>query len=198
MPAHLHAVEPRSRANGPGVRTVVWFQGCTLGCVGCFNPATHAARSVASDTVDNTDPTANLDTVVAGLASAAASGIEGLTLSGGEPMQQMDAAIALLAAARLAGLSTLMFSGYTIEEIRQLPRGAEALTLLDVLIDGRYRSDLRLGQGLRGSSNQRVHLLSNRYTTRDIDDAPLGEVRIAPNGEVILTGVTPLRLKTTR
>ena len=190
MHARLHAMEPRSRANGPGVRTVVWFQGCTLGCVGCFNPATHTPSGV-----DNTDPSANFDTVVAGLASAAASGIEGLTLSGGEPMQQMDAAIALLAAARLAGLSTLMFSGYTIEEIRQLPRGAEALTLLDVLIDGRYRSDLRLGQGLRGSSNQRVHLLSNRYTTRDIDDAPLGEVRIAPNGEVILTGVTPLRLK---
>lgn len=191
MYAHVHAVEPRSRANGPGVRTVVWFQGCTLGCVGCFNPATHAARGSAA-----TDMLTSVDNLVAGLASAAVSGIDGLTLSGGEPMQQIDAAIALLAGARLAGLSTLMFSGYTLEEIHQLPRGSEALALLDVLIDGRYRSDLRLGQGLRGSSNQRVHLLSNRYTTCDIDGAPLGEVRIAANGDVVLTGVTPLRLKT--
>lgn len=191
MTARLHAMEPRSRANGPGVRTVVWFQGCTLGCVGCFNPATHAQVESPATGVE-------LDAVIASLAGAAATGIEGLTLSGGEPMQQIDAAIALLAAARLAGLSTFMFSGYTIEEIQALPRGDAALALLDVLVDGRYRSDLRLGQGLRGSSNQRVHLLSNRYTSRDIDDAPLGEVRIAPNGEVILTGVTPLRLKTAK
>ena len=193
MQARLHAMEPRSRANGPGVRTVVWFQGCSLGCVGCFNPATHALDVVAAST-----GTVELDSILASLAGAAASGIEGLTLSGGEPMQQIDAAIALLAAARLAGLSTMMFSGYTIEELQGVPRGGEALALLDVLIDGRYRSDLRLGQGLRGSSNQRVHLLSNRYTVRDIDDAPLGEVRIAPNGDVILTGVTPLRLKTAK
>ena len=42
-PAYIHAIEPRSRANGPGVRFVVWLQGCTLGCPGCFNPSTHAA-----------------------------------------------------------------------------------------------------------------------------------------------------------
>ena len=194
-------MEPRSRANGPGVRTVVWFQGCTLGCVGCFNPATHAPKPTSGPTGLDSGEHATpppLDRIVAGLAEAAASGIEGLTLSGGEPMQQIDAAIVLLAAARLAGLSTLMFSGYTIAEIQALPRGGEALALLDVLIDGRYRSELRLGQGLRGSSNQRVHLLTQRYTTRDIDDAPLGEVRIAPNGDVILTGVTPLRLKPTK
>ena len=39
---NLHALLPRSRANGPGVRLVLWFQGCTLGCPGCFNPTTHA------------------------------------------------------------------------------------------------------------------------------------------------------------
>ena len=50
--ARIHAFEPRSRANGPGARFVVWFQGCTLGCPGCFNPTTHdpaAGRSVAID-----------------------------------------------------------------------------------------------------------------------------------------------------
>ena len=42
--ARIHAFEPRSRANGPGARFVVWFQGCTLGCPGCFNPHLWAAR----------------------------------------------------------------------------------------------------------------------------------------------------------
>ena len=43
MIARIHATASASRANGPGRRFVVWFQGCTLGCAGCFNPATHAA-----------------------------------------------------------------------------------------------------------------------------------------------------------
>ena len=36
---NLHAILPRSRANGPGVRFAVWFQGCHLNCPGCFNPS---------------------------------------------------------------------------------------------------------------------------------------------------------------
>jgi anaerobic ribonucleoside-triphosphate reductase activating protein len=187
--ARIHAVELRSRANGPGARTVVWFQGCTLGCVGCFNPGTHALH------VDGSNSERDINEIA--LEFARTTGIEGLTLSGGEPMQQIDAAIVLLQHARHANLSTMMFSGYTVEEIRSMPRGDEALALLDVVVDGRYRSDLRLVgvAGLRGSSNQRVHLLSDRYTVSDIDIAPLGEVRIASNGDVVLTGVTPLRLK---
>ena len=43
MKVRVHAIEPRSRANGPGARFVVWMQGCTLGCPGCFNPTTHDA-----------------------------------------------------------------------------------------------------------------------------------------------------------
>jgi len=41
MTLRLHAFLPRSRANGPGWRSVVWVQGCSLGCPGCFNPQTH-------------------------------------------------------------------------------------------------------------------------------------------------------------
>ena len=37
----LHAFLPCSRTNGPGTRTVIWAQGCSLGCPGCFNPQTH-------------------------------------------------------------------------------------------------------------------------------------------------------------
>ena len=38
----IHAFVPHSRVNGPGVRAVVYFQGCNLGCAGCWNPATHS------------------------------------------------------------------------------------------------------------------------------------------------------------
>ncbi len=70
--ARVHAVEPRSRANGPGERFVVWLQGCTLGCAGCFNPLTHDAAGGSAIAIDE---------LVARM--AATRGIEGLTLSGG-------------------------------------------------------------------------------------------------------------------
>jgi anaerobic ribonucleoside-triphosphate reductase activating protein len=183
----VHAVEPRSRANGPGVRFVVWFQGCTLGCPGCFNPATHAvdpARGAPGDIP--------IDELAAAMAAAGATG---LSLSGGEPLQQPQAARALLDAARARGMSTLAFSGYTIDEIRGLPGGPEVLARLDVLIDGRYVAGDRLATGLRGSANQRIQLLTDRHSLAEVEATPVAEIRIGPGGEVILTGVDPLKLR---
>lgn len=184
MKLRVHAIEPRSRANGPGARFVVWLQGCSLGCPGCFNPATH-------------DTEGGHETTVADIAAQLAKtpGIEGLSLSGGEPLQQAEAAAALLAAARRLGLSTLAFSGYTVDEIRALPHGAGVLEQLDVLIDGRYVASERLAAGLRGSANQRIHLLTSRYTLADVEATPIAEIRIGPAGDVVLTGVNPLKLK---
>ncbi len=184
MNARIHAIDPRSRANGPGIRFVVWLQGCTLACPGCFNPATHAADGAALDR--------SIDDVLAELDASSAAG---LTLSGGEPVQQPQAVGALLAGARARGLSTLMFSGYALDEIRALPGGPEILALLDVLIDGRYRAPLRLGRGLRGSSNQHIHLLTDRHTLAEVEATPAAEIVIGPSGELALTGVDPLRIR---
>ena len=185
----VHGVEPRSRANGPGVRFVVWFQGCTLGCPGCFNPATHAAASAPSGVPQS------LPELTSRLVAAAASGTTGLSLSGGEPLQQPEAARALLDAARSLGLSTLAFSGYTVDEIRALPGGPDVLARLDVLIDGRYVAGDRLATGLRGSANQRIHLLTDRHTLDEVEATPVAEIRIGPTGELTLTGVNPLKPK---
>src|SRR5206468_1906543 len=65
--------------NGDGMRAVVYFQGCNLGCAGCWNPATHAfagpPRGVqyVAEQVEVAHQTRVLD---------------GVTVSGGEPMQQ--------------------------------------------------------------------------------------------------------------
>ncbi|MGE0545842.1 MAG: 4Fe-4S single cluster domain-containing protein [Kofleriaceae bacterium] len=183
MNLRVHAIEPRSRANGPGVRFVVWVQGCTLGCPGCFNPTTH--DNAGGHLIEVDELARQLD---------AAPG-EGLTISGGEPLQQIDGVIALLDVARQLGRSTLMFSGYTIDEIRELPRGGDVLARLDVLVDGRYVAGERLAVGLRGSENQRIRLLSERYTEADVEATPVAEIRISPTGDAVLTGVNPLKLK---
>jgi anaerobic ribonucleoside-triphosphate reductase activating protein len=178
----VHAIEPRSRANGPGARFVVWLQGCTLGCAGCFNPTTHDPRGGSSYGIDE-------------IAAQIPGDVEGLTLSGGEPLQQAEAAAQLLDAARSRGLSTLAFSGYSIDEIRALPGGVAVLDRLDVLIDGRYVAGERLATGLRGSANQRIQLLTSRYSLADVEATPVAEIRISKSGDVVLTGVNPLKLK---
>jgi anaerobic ribonucleoside-triphosphate reductase activating protein len=194
--ARIHAVEPKSRANGPGTRFVVWFQGCTLGCPGCFNPATHPAAPPGTPPGTPAGTPAELGTPIDELAAAmAASGATGLSLSGGEPLQQPEAARALLDTARALGMSTLAFSGYTIDEIRALPGGPDVLARLDVLIDGRYIAGERLATGLRGSANQRIHLLTDRHSLAEVEATPVAEIRIGPDGEVVLTGVNPLKLR---
>lgn len=186
MIVRVHAVESRSRANGPGSRFVVWMQGCTLGCAGCFNPTTHDARGGREVSIDE---------LAEQMKQARASGSEGLSLSGGEPLQQAAASAALLDAARSLGMSTLAFSGYTIEEIRALPGGPDVLARLDVLVDGRYVASERRATGLRGSENQRIQLLTDRYTRADVEATPVAEIRIDASGEIVLTGVNPLKLK---
>lgn len=185
MIVRVHARELRSRANGPGVRAVIWFQGCTLGCAGCFNPGTHA--SVGGEL-------RSTDALLAEVAAARATGsISGLTLSGGEPMQQAPAALELLLGARRLGLSTLMFSGYTRAELLAQALGPAVLAHLDVLVDGRYVAGDRLGDGLRGSANQQLHVLTRRHTLAEVEATPTAEVRIAPDGSLVLTGVDPLK-----
>jgi anaerobic ribonucleoside-triphosphate reductase activating protein len=179
----IHAIEPASRANGPGVRFVVWVQGCTLGCPGCFNPGTH-------------EPSGGQEVSLADLlAQLEAARVEGLTISGGEPFQQIAEVTALLAEARRLGLSTLVFSGYTLDEIRELPGGTDALARIDVLIDGRYLASDRLAIGLRGSRNQRIQLLSDRHARAEVEATPVAEIRIGPAGDMVITGVDPLKIK---
>ena len=180
----LHAFLPRSRANGPGVRAVVWVQGCSLGCPGCFNPLTHAFSGGEVVAVDE------LFQRVVRLGPE----IQGLTLSGGEPFQQREAVAALLARIRReTNLSVIVFTGYTWAEVQAMPKAGGLLADVDVLIAGRYEAAERVARGLRGSANKTIHLLTPRYTLADLEGTPTGEIVLRPDGQLILSGIDPLR-----
>jgi hypothetical protein len=106
----LHALIPASRANGPGLRAVVFFQGCTLACRGCFNPDTHpyTGTEVAAEAVAERLLRAHKE-----------HGVEGVTFSGGEPMQQADSLLRLIQGLRRQApeLSFGLFSGYSDLEL---------------------------------------------------------------------------------
>lgn len=180
----LHRFEPSSRANGPGLRAVIWVQGCALGCPGCFNPESHAFNTGQQHPVDQ----------LAGQILARKHSLEGLTISGGEPLYQHRALENLLAIIRKnSNLSVLVFSGYTLDEIRRIPGSQAFLEKIDVLIAGRYQADQRVASGLIGSANKTIHLLSSRYTISDLEAVPQAEIILSPEGEIILSGIDPLK-----
>jgi anaerobic ribonucleoside-triphosphate reductase activating protein len=179
----IHGFVPRSLANGPGLRAVLWVQGCSLGCAGCFNPQTHpfAGGRLASP-----------DDLFEEIA-ALQGDIEGVTVSGGEPLQQLRPLLILLQRLRRqTSLSALVFTGYTWEEVQRLPQADGLLGLIDVLIAGRYDASLHLAQNLRGSANKSVHFLTDRYAPADLDAVPPAEVILTPGGEIQITGIDPL------
>ncbi len=181
---NLYRFEPASRANGPGLRAVVWVQGCALGCPGCFNPGSHAFDGGELWTVEN----------LAEKILALKDKLEGLTISGGEPAHQHPALANLLQQIRQqSDLSVLVFSGYNLEELRRMPGSQAFLQNIDVLIAGRYEAGKRVASGLIGSSNKIVHLLSNRYTLADLQKVPQAEILLSPEGDILLSGINPLR-----
>lgn len=173
----------KSAANGPGERFVVWVQGCPLACPGCWNPDTwsFARRHV----VEVEDLAAEI---------LAVPGLEGVTFTGGEPFVQARALAELARAVRAAGSSVFVFTGYTLDELEGHAR-RELLAVTDVLVAGRYVEARRtLDLPWRGSSNQRVHFLTDRYSARDIPGTAAAEVHLGADGGIVLTGFPAIEL----
>ena len=146
----LAGVVRESIVDGPGIRFVVFCQGCPHHCPGCHNPATHDfAEGYACEVtkiIDAIDQNPLLD---------------GVTFSGGEPACQPKGFLTLAKAVKKRNLNIIMYSGYTYEELQKMGKNdaalAELLALIDYLIDGRYEAELRdLTLSFRGSQNQRI------------------------------------------
>jgi len=118
--------------------------------------------------------------------------IEGITISGGEPLEQPAGLSALLRGVKeRTDLSVILFSGHTLAEIERMPHADSVPAMVDVLVAGRFVEALRLPHGLRGSSNQTIHLLSDRYDIHQVEESPVGEISIDQSGVMSVTGVDP-------
>lgn len=167
---------PRSAVNGPGERSVLWVQGCGLRCPGCWNADTFsfAPRQLWSAEA--------LFEII-----RSTSGIEGVTFTGGEPFAQAAALLPLARLIRSAQLSLVVFTGHELSELRSVSAGA-LLKEIDLLISGRYVESQRdLTLPLRGSANQQVHFLTDRYGPEHLVP-PSAELHIGPDGHIDITG----------
>ncbi len=183
MNVRVHSFLMGSRANGPGIRNVVWFQGCTLNCPGCFNQATHDPEAGRKLTVEQ----------VCDRLLDSKHPCDGITISGGEPFQQPEALLGLLRRLReKTAPPILVFSGYTEEDIMRDPVRRSCAEFADALICGPYR--MKAGSDLKHfipSRNQKLILISDRLKDSDFEDLPLREFVIDETGKLIISGILP-------
>lgn len=146
----IAGVVRESIVDGPGLRFVVFCQGCPHGCPGCHNPNTHGFDGGYDCQIEKI------------LAAVDANPLlDGVTFSGGEPLCQPTGFYALAKELKKRNLNIVVYTGYTYEELIKKADTNEALQgvldLTDYLIDGRFvegKKDLTLQ--FRGSTNQRI------------------------------------------
>ncbi|MBZ4654130.1 MAG: Ribonucleotide reductase of class (anaerobic), activating protein [Peptococcaceae bacterium] len=145
----LSGIIPESVVDGPGVRFVVFTQGCPHHCPGCHNPETWDPSGGKEMTLKE----------ILKLIKKKLKNIRGITLSGGDPFLQAAEMAALAREAKKLGLDVVTYTGYTYEELLAIdgPGFKELLEVTDILVDGPFLIQYRdIGLAYRGSSNQRV------------------------------------------
>lgn len=149
----IAGIVDESIVDGPGIRLVVFTQGCSHNCKGCHNPHTHSYTGGTlvkiRDIIDKMKKNPLLD---------------GLTISGGEPFDQAKASGILAYCAKRLGYDVRTYTGYMYEELLERSKKDLACkTLLentDVLVDGEFdesKKDVNLR--FKGSTNQREIIL---------------------------------------
>ena len=135
-------------ANGPGIRTSIYVQGCSHHCSGCFNPETWDF---------NGGNIWNRRIKIQFLELAKPDYIVGFSILGGEPLQQDEDMYELVKSMKeeYPNKTIWMWTGYRFEDLNDYQ--LKIIRLIDVLVDGRFDNDLKDSKlKFRGSSNQRI------------------------------------------
>lgn len=139
---------------GPGSRVGIWLCGCHRKCRGCSNPELWEEKKEYEISVSQ------LLELIEQIRNE--HKIDGFTISGGEPMNQSDELAVLVDKLRVISADILIYTGYSLEElVNRDPQTQHVLDKAAVLIDGAYEEEKNDGSLLRGSSNQRIHILNS-------------------------------------
>ena len=145
---------------GYGKRIGIWTIGCSHHCYNCSNPELWD-NNLAKD-VD----VGRLVKYIKSIPKA-----DGITITGGDPFEQPEELLILIKEIKKLGYEDiLVYSGYTYEEL--VNKGElynDILADIGVLVDGRYIDQLNDNTSFRGSSNQKIIVISQKLKERYID-----------------------------
>ena len=137
-----------SIVDGPGLRLVIFTQGCHMACPGCHNKDTWDVNAGSLYEIDNIQEMWKQNPLTMGI-----------TISGGEPFLQIGSILKIVKKAVKDKLNIIIFTGYQYENLldRKNRKINKILDNIDYLIDGPFILDKKdLTLLFRGSSNQRI------------------------------------------
>ena len=190
MTIRLYMLHSSTKSLGPGNRFVIWTQGCNRCCPGCMSPKSRDFEDgeawdtdVLSEKIINTE------------------NIEGITISGGEPFLQAEALCEIIEKIRNnRDMGVIIYTGYQYYELLESGEIAvrKLLSLCDLLIDGPYVEEYNDGKSLRGSSNQKIIPLTERYRgdigLYGVEEHNM-EILIRSDGKARIIGIPPHGMK---
>ncbi len=169
---------------GPGNRIGIWLAGCNRKCPGCMSPELQTTDGCKD---------CSLSEVQELLKRISESNkIDGITISGGEPFLQAEELHGLVQYIReRISDDIIIYTGYQLRELKEMrsPHVEGILSSVSVLIDGEYVEGLNDGIGLRGSSNQQIHIFRNheKYAGLLNEERKLQTFRY--NGQILVVGI---------
>lgn len=183
---NLGAVVDATEAEGPGIRTAIWVQGCLKRCPSCCNP--DFLKIEPANVVDVNQLKKQIES------NKSHFGIEGITLLGGEPVLQALGLSELAQFAHSIGLSVMLFTGYKLEELKERKFNGidKLLRYVDIVVDGEFELDsIEQSRNWVGSINQKFLYLTNRYdySIESITETITNEWRINTHGQVSANGL---------
>jgi len=145
----LSGITPESFVDGPGLRYVIFTQGCPHQCPHCQNPETWDMDAGKEFSVRQ----------IVRLIKQQKKTKQGVTFSGGEPFLHARELAEVSFEAHKIGWDAVTYTGFTYEQLTAEPNDdiQALLSATDILIDGKYIHELRsIELQFRGSSNQRI------------------------------------------
>jgi len=168
-------IESGSNIYGPGIRYVIWFQGCSLHCHGCWNSD---MLSFAPNHLIK-----RMDLLQAILQEHP----NGVTFLGGEPLEQSDNLLWIMKQLKNNRIHIMLYTGYEMNEIKENHKFKDICSYADILICGRYsESERDIYLQWRGSRNQQVIIQDGKTIVEDgVNEI---EVVINEDGSILCLG----------
>ena len=178
-------IKKQTKVEGPGTRTAIWLQGCSINCEDCCNQ-----QFIPFNQGDIFTPEQLLKEIND-------SEIEGITILGGEPLDQHEELSRFFTLVKNeTKLGIILFTGYDWPKIEACNNYSQAIKNVDLVIAGPFKKELSPdSRRWIGSSNQTTHFITDRYAELKKSWPPHKielEIEIK-DAELVMTG-TPIEL----
>ena len=184
---NVYHISEGSYALGPGLRYIIWVQGCMQNCKGCISP--QSRPMIANNLI-------RIETLANSIINN--HKIEGITISGGEPFLQASKLALLLQMVKekRPELNVIVFSGYQLKQLNS-DKANKFIQYIDLLIDGPYVDELNDEKGMRGSSNQQFHYLTDRLILfqDELENGGRSNEMVIKNEEIQVIGIPRKEIK---